>query len=123
MGVAGWRTPVPDQSPTDRWALSPLNPLVRDVTEGMDAYDIHQPTKAIEGLSKSCRTGMSAATAGVWKTEGDADKEAAYQTLYTCLQTLAKLAAPFMPFLSEAIYQNLVRRNGGMGTGEEGKEE
>jgi isoleucyl-tRNA synthetase len=43
-----------------------------------------------------------------WKAEDDADKHAAYQTLYTCLTTLARLLAPFVPFLSEAIYQNLV---------------
>ncbi|MBO9372560.1 MAG: class I tRNA ligase family protein, partial [Chloroflexus sp.] len=43
-----------------------------------------------------------------WKSEADADKEAAYQTLYTCLVTVAKLAAPFIPFVSEEIYRNLV---------------
>ena len=43
-----------------------------------------------------------------WKAEDDADKHAAYQTLYTCLTTLARLVAPFMPFVSEAMYQNLV---------------
>ncbi len=44
-----------------------------------------------------------------WKSENDADKAAAYQTLYESLTTLAQLLAPFMPFLAEAMYQNLVR--------------
>ena len=44
-----------------------------------------------------------------WKAEDDADKQAAYGTLYACLTTLAKLLAPFTPFLTEAMYQNLVR--------------
>ncbi len=43
-----------------------------------------------------------------WKAEDDADKQAAYQTLYTCLTTLARLLAPFMPFVAEALYRNLV---------------
>src|SRR6185295_9505735 len=43
-----------------------------------------------------------------WKTESDRDKLAAYQTLYECLVTIAKLLAPAMPFLSEALYRNLV---------------
>src|SRR3972149_6504176 len=44
-----------------------------------------------------------------WKSESDTDKAAAYTTLYTCLVTLAKLLAPFTPFVAEALYQNLVR--------------
>jgi isoleucyl-tRNA synthetase len=43
-----------------------------------------------------------------WKSESDTDKLAAYQTLYKCLVTLSKLLAPFMPFLAEELYQNLV---------------
>jgi len=97
-------------NPIDRWALSRLNALVRDVTEGLDNYDIHAPAKAIEGFVEELSNWyVRRNRRRFWKAEDDADKEAAYQTLYTCLTTLARLAAPFMPFMSEAIYQNLVR--------------
>ncbi|MDQ2998797.1 MAG: class I tRNA ligase family protein, partial [Chloroflexota bacterium] len=94
----------------DRWALSRLNALVRDVTEGLDNYDIHAPAKAIEGFVEELSNWyVRRNRRRFWKAEDDADKDAAYQTLYTCLTTLARLAAPFMPFMSEAMYQNLVR--------------
>src|SRR6185295_10649611 len=97
-------------NPIDRWALSRLNALVRDVTEGLDNYDIHAPAKAIEGFVEELSNWyVRRNRRRFWKAEDDADKDAAYQTLYTCLTTLTRLAAPFMPFLSEAMYQNLVR--------------
>ncbi len=43
-----------------------------------------------------------------WKAESDADKQAAYETLYTCLITVTRLAAPFIPFIAEALYRNLM---------------
>jgi isoleucyl-tRNA synthetase len=98
------------QSPIDRWALSRLNALVRDVTESLDSYDIHAPAKAIEGFVEELSNWyVRRNRRRFWKAEDDADKNAAYQTLYTCLTTLARLAAPFMPFVAEAMYQNLVR--------------
>ena len=103
------------QSPIDRWALSRLNALVRDVTEGLDNYDIHAPAKAIEGFVEELSNWyVRRNRRRFWKAEDDADKDAAYQTLYTCLTTLARLVAPFMPFVSEAMYQNLGQ---GMGDG------
>jgi isoleucyl-tRNA synthetase len=97
-------------SPIDRWALSRLNALVRDVTEGLDNYDIHAPAKAIEGFVEELSNWyVRRNRRRFWKADDDADKHAAYQTLYTCLTTLARLVAPFMPFMSEAMYQNLVR--------------
>ncbi len=94
--------------PIDRWALASLNKLVREVSTDLERYDIYQPTKRIEAFVgqlsnwyvRRCRRRF-------WKAEDDADKHAAYQTLYTCLITLARLMAPFTPFLSEAIYRNL----------------
>jgi isoleucyl-tRNA synthetase len=98
------------QSPIDRWALARLNALVRDVTDGLDDYDIHAPAKAIEGFVEELSNWyVRRNRRRFWKAEDDADKAAAYQTLYTCLTTLARLVAPFMPFMGEAMYQNLVR--------------
>lgn len=93
----------------DRWALARLNSLVRAVTGMLDDYDIYGPTRElarfVEDLSNWY---VRRNRRRFWKAESDQDKHAAYQTLYTCLMTLAKLFAPFMPFVSEALYQNLV---------------
>ncbi len=95
-------------SPIDRWALARLNALLRDVTAMLDGYDIYGPAKAIEQFVEELSNWyVRRNRRRFWKAEDDADKHAAYQTLYTCLTTLARLTAPFMPFLSEAMYRNL----------------
>ncbi len=102
------KSPVSSLSPIDRWALARLNALVRDVSAAMDDYDIHAPAKAIEGFVEELSNWyVRRNRRRFWKADDDADKHAAYYTLYTCLTTLARLLAPFMPFLSEAIYRNL----------------
>ena len=96
-------------SPIDRWALARLNALVRDVTAMFEAYDIHGPAKAIEHFVDDLSNWyVRRNRRRFWKAEDDADKQAAYLTLYTCLTTLARLLAPFMPYVSEALYRNLV---------------
>jgi len=108
----GW-TPR-DQStdalqPIDRWALVSLNKLVREVGADLAAYDIYQPTKRIEAFVEELSNWyVRRNRRRFWKSESDADKHAAYTTLYTCLTTLARLLAPFTPFLAESMYRNLV---------------
>jgi isoleucyl-tRNA synthetase len=93
----------------DKWALASLNKLVREVTADLEAFDIYQPTKRIEAFVEELSNWyVRRNRRRFWKGENDADKEAAYTTLYTCLVTLAKLLAPFTPFLGEAMYRNLV---------------
>jgi isoleucyl-tRNA synthetase len=95
--------------PIDRWALASLNKLVREVTADLESYDIYQPTKRIEAFVEELSNWyVRRNRRRFWKSESDADKQAAYTTLYTCLVTLARLLAPFTPFLSEAMYRNLV---------------
>ncbi|MGH7263705.1 MAG: isoleucine--tRNA ligase, partial [Candidatus Rokuibacteriota bacterium] len=95
--------------PIDRWALARLHALVRDVTAGFEAYDVHGPTKEIEGFVEELSNWyVRRNRRRFWKAEDDADKQAAYLTLYTCLATLARVLAPFMPFVSEALYRNLL---------------
>jgi len=94
----------------DRWIVSRLNSLVQTVTERLEDYDPAAVPREIErfidDLSvwyvRRCRRRF-------WKSSEDRDKLAAYETLYRCLVTLVKLMAPVMPFLTEEIYQNLVR--------------
>jgi isoleucyl-tRNA synthetase len=112
----GWRPPRGGDAcagqrlaDIDRWALARLHALVRDVTAGFDAYDVHGPARAIEGFVEELSNWyVRRNRRRFWKAEDDADKRAAYATLYTCLTTLARLLAPFMPFVSEALYRNLV---------------
>jgi isoleucyl-tRNA synthetase len=108
----GW-TPdkhsLKDLQPIDRWAIASLNKLVREATADLDDYDIYQPTKRAEAFVEELSNWyVRRNRRRFWKSESDADKNAAYSTLYTCLVTLAKLLAPFTPYLSEAMYRNLV---------------
>jgi len=97
-------------SDLDRWLLSELNVLVRDVTEAYENYDVPNATRPIEGLVEKLSTWyLRRSRRRFWKSESDSDKQAAYSTLYTALVTVAKLLAPAMPFLAEELYQNLVR--------------
>ena len=94
----------------DRWLLSELNVLVRDVTKAYEAYDVLNATRPIEKFVEQLSTWyLRRSRRRFWKSESDSDKQAAYSTLYTALTTVAKLLAPSMPFLAEELYQNLVR--------------
>ncbi len=94
----------------DRWLLSELNTLVRDVTHAYETYDVPGATRPIETFVEHLSTWyLRRSRRRFWKSESDTDKQAAYTTLYTALVTLARLLAPAMPFLAEELYQNLVR--------------
>jgi isoleucyl-tRNA synthetase len=93
----------------DRWLLSSLNALVRDVTKAYESYDVPGATRPIEGFVETLSTWyLRRSRRRFWKSESDTDKQAAYSTLYTAIVTLAKLLAPAMPFLAEEMYRNLV---------------
>ena len=97
-------------SDLDRWLLSELNVLVRNVTEAYENYDVTNGTRPIEAFVEKMSTWyLRRSRRRFWKSESDSDKQAAYSTLYTALVTVAKLLAPAMPFLAEELYQNLVR--------------
>jgi len=99
-------------SELDRWLLSELHQLVADVTESLTDYDTMSPTKRIEAFVEDLSNWyVRRSRRRFWKSEDDADKQSAYTTLHTTLVALAKLLAPFTPFLAEEIYQNLVRSN------------
>lgn len=96
-------------NPLDRWALARLDHLVRTVTNELDGYDIYAPAKAIEQFVEELSNWyVRRSRRRFWKTANDADTQAAYATLYTCLVTLSKVLAPFIPFVAEEIYHNLV---------------
>ena len=97
-------------SDLDRWLLSELNVLVRDVTEAYEHYDVPNATRPVQVFVEKLSTWyLRRSRRRFWKSESDSDKQAAYSTLYTALVTISKLLAPAMPFLADELYQNLVR--------------
>jgi len=98
------------ESDLDRWILSGLNQLIIDVDTTLENYDPRggawQIAAFIDELSNWY---VRRSRRRFWKSENDADKLSAYNTLYECLVTLSKLLAPFTPFIAEELYQNLVR--------------
>ena len=100
----------PEYSPLDRWLRSELHTLVRDVTTALETYDVLGATRPIETfVNQLSNWFLRRSRRRFWKSESDADKKAAYATLYEALTMLSKLLAPTMPFIAEEIYQNLVR--------------
>ena len=94
----------------DRWLRSELNLLVRDVTTALDTLDVPAATRPIQDfVERLSNWYLRRSRRRFWKSESDADKQAAYTSLYEALVTLSKLLAPSMPFLAEELYQNLVR--------------
>ncbi|MGQ9888551.1 MAG: isoleucine--tRNA ligase [Aggregatilineales bacterium] len=101
--------PVAERDPLDRWVLAELHRLVRDVTEAYERYDVPNATRPVQAFVEALSNWyVRLSRRRFWKSENDADKLAAYATLYECLVTVSKLIAPAMPFLSEALYRNLV---------------
>jgi len=100
---------TPALSDLDRWILSRLNQLVADVDGALDNYDPTSAGRKIEGfVDELSNWYVRRSRRRFWKSQSDADKLAAYSTLYNCLVTLSKLLAPFTPFIAEEIYRNLV---------------
>lgn len=97
-------------SDLDRWILSRLNQLIVEVDTALDRYDPTTAARKIEVfVDELSNWYVRRSRRRFWKSQNDADKQAAYMTLYRCLTTLSKLLAPFVPFVAEEIYQNLVR--------------
>ncbi len=98
-----------ERSLMDRWALSELQLTAKTVTERLDAYDVTAAGRALgEFVDELSNWYVRRSRRRFWKGEDDLDKKAAHSTLYDCLVAVAKLSAPFTPFIAEALYQNLV---------------
>ena len=101
--------PMERRPEIDRWIVSLLNTLVRDVTESLESYD---PTPAARAIQEFVGENLSNWYVRLnrkrfWGGGMSEDKLAAYQTLYTCLETVAMLSAPFAPFISDRIFTDL----------------
>ena len=107
---AASQVPLEERTLLDRWIISELHRMIAEVRAALDAYSPERAARAIERftIDELSNWYIRRNRRRFWKSESDRDKAAAYQTLYECLTTLARVLAPFTPFLSEAIYQNLV---------------
>ena len=93
----------------DNWIISELNRLVAGVTRALDNYNPTLAARQIENFVDNLSNWyIRRNRRRFWKSENDADKLAAYTTLYQCLVTLSQLLAPFTPFIAEELYRNLV---------------
>ena len=103
------RRPAAERRLIDRWILSELHLTIRDVTASMDTYRLYEAAQRIIRLTdalsnwyvRRCRDRF-------WSAARDQDKWDAYHTLHEVLALLAKVSAPFVPFIAERIYRNLV---------------
>ena len=110
--VDGWhedRLETPDSpNELDRWIVSSLETLVADVTDAMDRYDLQKSVRPfIDFVDNLTNWYIRRSRRRFWKSQNDADKNAAYRTLRYVLVQLSKVAAPFTPFIAENIYRNL----------------
>ena len=101
--------PLEERAEIDRWILSELHTLIKKVDE---AYADYEPTKATRAISDFVQENLSnwyvrLSRRRFWKGDYGKDKLAAYQTLYTCLETVAKLGAPVAPFFMDRLYRDL----------------
>ncbi|HXF59288.1 MAG TPA: isoleucine--tRNA ligase [Candidatus Saccharimonadales bacterium] len=95
----------------DRWALSRLHTVISTCRDSLDAYDLTRGARAIQDFVVEDLSNwyVRRSRRRFWKSGDRADKRAAYDTLYGCLETVARLLAPYTPFVSEELHQSLVR--------------
>ena len=106
--------PVNERPELDRWIISALNTLVQEVNNCLNDYE---PTKAGRLIQEFVIDNVSnwfvrLSRKRFWGSEMSADKLSAYQTLYTCLETVARLMAPIAPFYADRLYQDLTSVTG-----------
>ena len=107
-----YNIPVAKRDLTDRWLLSKLNHMVKDVTEGYEKYDLNIVVhKIVDFINDDFSNWyIRSNRRRFWASELTEDKKAVYLTTYETLLTLAKITAPVTPYISEEIYQNLTAK-------------
>ena len=101
--------PISERATVDRWILSRLHTVIDKVRDEMENYHLTNAPRAIEAFVDDLSNWyVRRSRDRFWGAEAGPDKHAAYATLYEVLVTVAKLAAPFVPFLADGLYRNLV---------------
>ncbi|HMT21842.1 MAG TPA: class I tRNA ligase family protein, partial [Promineifilum sp.] len=102
-------SPVEGNAQLDRWIVARLDETIGNVRAALDQWDAERATQVLELLLDDLSNWyVRRSRRRFWKSETDADKQAAYATLYHVLVEFTRLLAPFIPFVTEAMYQNLV---------------
>ena len=102
--------PLSRRPEIDIWALALLHRTVSSVTHSLETYDARAAGQTIEDfVDQLSNWYIRRNRRRFWKSEAGEDKQSAYLTLFQCLDTVHRLLAPFMPFLAEEMYQNLIR--------------
>lgn len=109
FGYTEEEVPMEQRQEIDKWIISVLNSLVKEVGE---SYENYEPTRAGRAISEFVTENLSnwfvrLSRKRYWGGDYDTDKISAYQTLYTCLSTIAKLMAPIAPFYADQLYSDL----------------
>ncbi|MFZ9187717.1 MAG: DUF5915 domain-containing protein, partial [Algoriphagus sp.] len=101
--------PVQERAELDQWILSKLQSLILEVEVAMDGYDATKATRAIQNFTVDQLSNwyVRLARKRFWRGDMQADKQAAYETLYECLFTLSQLMSSFAPFYADWLYKNL----------------
>ncbi|MCB0752832.1 MAG: class I tRNA ligase family protein, partial [Ignavibacteriae bacterium] len=101
--------PYEERSEIDRWIIAKLSSVVEEFQTLMDNYDVTKAARLVSDftIDELSNWYVRRSRRRFWKSEINSSKISAYQTLYECLNTLAKLTSPFAPFIAEEIYQNL----------------
>jgi isoleucyl-tRNA synthetase len=101
--------PVHERAELDQWILSKLQSLILEVEAAMDGYDATKATRAIQNFTVDQLSNwyVRLARKRFWRGDMQADKQAAYETLYECLFTLSQLMSSFAPFYADWLYKNL----------------
>ncbi|MCL4266279.1 MAG: class I tRNA ligase family protein [Anaerolineae bacterium] len=107
--ISNLQSPISANAQMDRWIVERLNETALATRAALDVYDAEKATQVLEAyLDDLSNWYVRRSRRRFWKSEADADKNAAYATLYHVLVEFIKLCAPFVPFVTEAMYQNLV---------------
>ncbi|KPV39891.1 isoleucine--tRNA ligase [Alicyclobacillus ferrooxydans] len=107
---ADHNVPVAERPLMDKWILARMNDVVDKIDRWLNKYDATSAARALQGLVDDLSTWyIRRNRERFWAPGMEADKIAAYRTLYEVLETVAKLAAPMTPFIAEELYQNVVR--------------
>ena len=110
--IDGWKPgaidPCASPNVLDRWILSSLDRLTQEVVAAMDVYDLQQSVRPfVRFIEDLTNWYIRRSRRRFWKSRNDGDKQQAYATLYEVLLRLSRIAAPFVPFISDTIYRNL----------------
>jgi len=112
-GVEPTGAPDDPDNPLDQWILSEAERLIEEVSHYLDNYELQRAIDPIVGFIDNLNNWyIRRSRRRFWRSENDADKKQAYETLYSVLMTLTLAAAPIIPFTTEAMYQNLKAEDG-----------